>query len=150
MFFKMSGRKIVTDFVEKWHQAVKTHDANVLNMFAPDSTFFSPVVHTPANDQQYIKQVLSWVIEIIEDFHYKGIELFNDDINNLRVGLVFGGKVKDKRSKKYLDVEGIDLFKLNKNGQITELRVMLRPLNATIILAQEMKSRFKKLKQSKL
>ena len=141
----------MTEFVKQWEHCVKHRDMKAADkLFAHNASFTSPVVHTPSKDPIYIRRILTWVTEIIEGFHYKGIELMNDDINDLRVGLVFGGKCKDKNNEKHLDVEGIDLFKLNKNGQITELRVMLRPLNATICLAQQMRSRFMKLKQSKM
>ena len=55
----MSGKKIVSEFISKWHQAVKTRDPNVHKMFAKESSFVSPVVHTPATDPQYIRQIFN-------------------------------------------------------------------------------------------
>ena len=41
-----------------------------------------------------------------------------------------------------LSVEGVDFFKLNEQGKVTELKVMLRPLNAAMTLAETMKAHF--------
>ena len=58
--------------------------------------------------------------------------------------MVFGGKIKDPKSGKYRDVEGIDLIQLDENGtKVVELKVMIRPLNALILVATTMKERFK-------
>ena len=36
---------------------------------------------------------------------------------------------------------GVDIFKVDRNGQVAELRVMLRPLRPTMLIAEAMKRR---------
>lgn len=146
----MSGREIVSKFIANWKVAVENEDIDqAMRLFAKDSRLVSPIVHIPFSDRVKIRYILTWIAtEVIEGFYYKGGPMFNDDINDLRVALIFGGTVKDKvnkRPNKVLNVEGIDLFKLNKDGQIVELKVMLRPLNATLNVAQEMRERLVKI-----
>lgn len=57
----------------------------------------------------------------------------------LQVGLVFAGKHKG------LQIEGVDLITLNSEGKVVELKVMFRPLKATLALADTMKQRFEAL-----
>eukprot|EP01084_Bolivina_argentea_P253316 425467_1 len=117
---------------------------NEMNEFIDDKmVLFSPAIHKPSNNALYNKTILKWVIEIIEEFHYKNIDYYDGNTN--RVGMTFGGKIQDPKSKKYFDIEGIDLIKLNEKGKVIELKVMMRPLNSLILLATTMKNRFKKL-----
>ena len=55
--------------------------------------------------------------------------------------MIFEGRVKNKKGN-YLKVEGIDLITLNENGKIIELKVMIRPMNALIEVATQMKQKF--------
>ena len=88
------------------------------------------------------------VTEVIDGFHYKDIDYFDAKTN--RLSMIFGGKVKDPKTNKHLDIEGIDLITLNESGKVIELRVMIRPLNALIVFANEIKARFKRVSQHKL
>lgn len=110
----------------------------------------SPVVHklSPANNANINRTILKWVTEVIEGFHYKDIDYFDGNTN--RLSMIFGGKVKDLKTNKHLDIEGIDLITLNENDKVIELRVMIRPLNALIVFANAMKARFKGLNKHKL
>merc|ERR1712228_417415 len=110
----------------------------------------SPVVHklSPANNANINRTILKWVTEVIEGFHYKDIDYFDGTTN--RLSMIFGGKVKDLKTNKHLDIEGIDLITLNENGKVIELRVMIRPLNALIVFANAVKARFKGLNKHKL
>eukprot|EP01083_Nonionella_stella_P121080 363570_1 len=111
--------------------------------------FHSPAVHKPITNALYITNILKWIIEIIEGFHYKDIDYY--DGNTGRIGMVFAGKIKDTKSNKYFDVEGIDLIKLNENcTKVTELKVMIRPHNSLTLVKNEMMRRIQKLNIPKL
>ena len=122
----------VQQFLKEWRSAVDSDDhGRITSMLADEIAFYSPVIYKPASDRVYIEQVLKFVAESIENFHY------TDEFEQPGgCALVFSGNVGD------LGVEGIDLIKLNDAGLITELKVMLRPLNTVMVLAQSMKERF--------
>ena len=84
----------------------------------------------------------------VENFEYKPSQFYYNP-KELRVALVFYGDVKDPKTNKYYKLQGIDLIKLNENGKIVELKVMVRPLNTLIALANEMKAKFLKSKNKK-
>ena len=93
-------------------------------------------------DKIILLKVLTWILEIIKDFNY--IQTFYN-YEDLTIVLLFEGKIIERKTGRLIDVQGVDLIKLNKEGLLTELRVMVRPLNATLELAEEMKGRFLKL-----
>eukprot|EP01080_Neovahlkampfia_damariscottae_P002366 gene2366-2833_t len=139
-----SQQMFVNKFVKDWKDAVKDHDhSKISNLFAEKTTFYSPIVHTSYHQKEVILQILKWVIEIIEEFEY--IQTYQND-QEMTVCLLFQGKIFEKKKQKRINIQGVDLFKLNKEGKITELKVMLRPLNGTLELASEMKKRFAILK----
>lgn len=88
-----------------------------------------------------IKHILTWILEIVEGFHYTATVT---NPATLQVALVFAGKHKD------LQIEGVDLIQLNEEGKITELKVMLRPLKATLAIADTMKEKLQTLAPPKL
>ena len=142
--------KHLREFVVNWKNnllAIKRGKGS-MDVFYEDNMndkvlFSSPAIHKPSDNRMYIKTILNWVIEIVEDFHYTDIDYYDYKTN--RVAMIFAGKVRDSTSDKYLQVEGIDLIQLNDDGKVVELKVMIRPLNALIVVATTMKNRFKKL-----
>jgi len=134
----MSNNKEVVDtFVDKWLTAFKKGDKNALyDLLSSSMTFYSPVTHKPSKDRRYIDQILAWMFEIVDGLTYT--QVFTDP-QNLGVVLVFKGK------NKRIEITGADFITLNKEGQIIELKVMIRPLKATISIGEEMKKRFQVL-----
>ncbi len=129
----------VQQFIKDWRSAVDADDhGKITSMLADEISFYSPVIYKPSSERVYIEQVLKFVAESIENFHY--IDEFEQPGG---CALVFAGSVGDLR------VEGIDLIKLNDEGLITELKVMLRPLNTVMLLAQSMKAHFAALQGAK-
>ena len=138
-------------FVSEWKEhllSVKRGEANLDVFYAKvmdkNCEFSSPAIHKPSTNPMYVSTILKWIVEIVEDFHYKDIDYYDGKTN--RVAMMFGGKIKDPKSGKYRNVEGIDLIKLDPSGRkVVELKVMIRPLNALILVATTMKNRFKRM-----
>ncbi len=123
---------LVEIFVANWRDAVEGKDAEkIFPLLSNEMTFYSPVLFKPSSDRAYIDAVLRFVDETLSDFEY--IEIYEQPHG---AAMIFRAKVGD------LTVEGVDLFKLDEQGKVTELKVMLRPLNATMILGQAMKDHF--------
>src|ERR1700722_2684608 len=96
----------------------------------PDVVFHSPAVFKPYEGREATMRLLRHVLEVFEDFRYLD-ELSGDRSQ----GLVFAARVGDKT------LEGWDYLKLDGDGLITELTVMVRPLSGLIAVAQAMGER---------
>ena len=96
----------------------------------PDVVFHSPAVFKPYEGREATMRLLRHVLDVLEDFRYLD-ELSGDGSH----GLVFAARVGDKT------LEGWDYLKLDGDGLITELTVMIRPLSGLIAVAQAMGER---------
>jgi SnoaL-like domain len=96
----------------------------------PDVVFHSPAVFTPYPGREATIRLLRHVFGVFEDFRYLD-ELSGDGSH----GLVFEARVGDRT------LQGWDYLKLDGDGLITELTVMVRPLSGLVALAQAMGER---------
>jgi len=94
--------------------------------------FRSPVVFTPYEGREALRQILGAVIEVFEDFRYVR-EIGADDARDH--ALVFEARVGDKQ------LQGCDFIHLDDEGLIDEFTVMVRPMQAMLALAEAMKAR---------
>ena len=119
-------------FLKNWRAAVDSDDYEKISaLLADEMTFYSPVIFKPSSDRVYIDSVLQFVADSISDFTY--VEEYEQENG---AALLFTGNVGE------LKVEGVDLFKLDDAGRVIELKVLLRPLNTVMLLAQNMKAKF--------
>ena len=104
----------------------RDHPAMVAAL-APDVLFNSPVAVRPFEGRDVVGEVLGAVMETFEDFRY------TDELGGPTAhALVFEAQVEDKQ------VQGIDLLRFDSDGLIRDFTVLVRPLSATIALAQAM------------
>lgn len=109
-----------------FRRAVESGDPDALAAaLHPDVTFRSPAVHKPYEGRDAAMTVLRAVIDVFEDFHYVGE--VRDGVDEV---LRFAARVGDRQ------VDGIDLVRYDDAGLVTELTVFLRPLSATIAVAE--------------
>lgn len=107
-------------FVERFRQAVEALDPDALEAsLAADVVFRSPIVHRPFSGRPYVGAVLRAVMRVLSDFRYVA-ELGGDGLT----ALVFEARIGNR------EVEGIDLGRVNDAGEVSELRVFVRPLSA--------------------
>jgi hypothetical protein len=99
--------------------------AAMVAAFAPDAVLNSPVSFKPFEGREAISQLLAILLETFEDFHYTD-ELEADGT----AALIFRTHIGDRQ------LEGLDLFRFDAEGQIVELTVMVRPLSGVIALAE--------------
>ena len=116
--------------LETWHRLVRTQDPSGLStLLADDAVFHSPVVHTP----QRGRKLASWYLTAA--FHV----FFNPTFRYVRE--IVGPSDAMLEFETEIDgilVNGVDLIKWNESGQITEFKVMLRPLKAINLIHQRM------------
>ncbi|OBF93084.1 hypothetical protein A5790_11775 [Mycobacterium sp. 852002-51152_SCH6134967] len=119
--------------MHEFRRAVESGDLDaVIALCRDDIVFRSPVVFTPYEGRDALRTILAAVMEVFEDFRYVR-EIGAADVRDH--ALVFQAKVGDK------DIEGCDFVRTDEDGAISELTVMVRPLSATLSLAETMKER---------
>jgi hypothetical protein len=107
--------------------AVEARDPDAMAAaLAPDVVFHSPAVFHPYMGRDTVGGLLRLVAETFEDFRYTD-EL---DGGGGVEGLIFRAAVGGR------ELEGLDLLRLDDDGLIADLTVMIRPLSGLLALAQ--------------
>lgn len=119
--------------MQQFRQAVEAGDLDALvALLRDDVVFHSPVVFRPYRGRDALRPILAAVMEVFEDFRYVR-EIGAAEAREH--ALVFQARVGDK------EIEGCDFIRLDEDGAVKELTVMVRPLSATLQLAEQMKAR---------
>jgi hypothetical protein len=116
---------------DAFREAVERPDLDAMAAaLHPDVVFHSPAVFKPYHGRDATMGLLRHVIVVLEDFRYV------DQLHGAgSEGLVFAAHVGEKT------LEGWDYLKLDGDGLVTELTVMIRPLSGLIAVAQAMSER---------
>lgn len=123
---------IAAEFVQRWKQWALQHDAaGAEAFFADDAVLMSPAFYGAKPSKPYAVAVVCNALAVFENFRYVD-EWISDD----GVILLFEANVGEHK------LRGIDRFRLNDQGLVTELEIMIRPLNALAEVAERMKQRF--------
>jgi hypothetical protein len=119
--------------VHPFRAAIEARDLDAaVALLREDVVFRSPVVFTPYEGRDALRLILGAVIEVFEDFRYVreiGAEGAPDH------ALVFEARVGDKQ------LQGCDFIHVDADGAIDEFTVMVRPMQAMLVLAEAMKAR---------
>ncbi|MEU8814563.1 nuclear transport factor 2 family protein [Actinoplanes sp. NPDC048796] len=119
--------------VHPFRAAVESGDiAAAIALLDDDVVFHSPVVHKPYVGRTAVAEILRAVVQVFEDFRYTR-EISTPGA--LDHALVFSARIGDR------ELEGCDFIHQTPDGRIAELTVMVRPLSATLALAESMKAR---------
>lgn len=116
--------------IQQWHALVRAHDPSRLDaLLAEDAVFISPVVHTPQRGKAITKAYLSaaFLVFFNQDFRYVR-EIVGPSDAMLEFQTDIDGVL----------VNGVDIITWNAAGQITEFKVMVRPLKAITIVHERM------------
>ena len=116
--------------LEIWHRLVRTHDPSGLGaLLAEDAIFYSPVVHTPQRGRELVAKYLSAAFHVFFNPTFRYIRQI---VGASDAMLEFEAEIDG------IQVNGVDLIKWNAAGQITEFKVMIRPLKAINLIHQRM------------
>jgi hypothetical protein len=118
-----------------FERAVEAHDVDALtDALAEDVLFRSPVVYRPYEGREVVATILSAVARVFEDFEY--VQRFHSDD---RAALIFKARVGER------EVDGLDLLRLDGDGKVSELTVMVRPMSGVQALAESMGEELERL-----
>jgi len=116
--------------ISQWHNIVRTRDASGLDeLLADDVVFNSPVVHTPQVGKAITSIYLTAAVHVFGNESFKYVrEIVGERDAVLEFETEIDGIV----------INGVDMIKWNEDGQITEFKVMIRPLKAVNLIHQKM------------
>lgn len=125
--------------IDAWHALVQSRDMRALHrLLADDVVFHSPVVHTPQRGKAITTQYLTGALHVLNNgsFRYER-EIVGSHDAVLEFSTTIDGIL----------INGVDLIRWNDAGQITDFKVMVRPLKAVNMLHQKMGAMLEQLKQ---
>ena len=119
------------DFLKKWHRIVAERDLDALEtILAEDVTMGAPPYWEKIAGRATVHHLLGIIIHTIEDFTYH-----REWHEGRELALEFTGHVGG------LELQGIDLISLNERGEVQNLDVLMRPVNAVISLREHIAPR---------
>jgi hypothetical protein len=112
--------------------AVEARDFTAISsLLADDVVFYSPVAFKPYRGREIVSAILRGVDRLFGDLTY--VRELRDEEG---LALIFETSIGD------VAVNGVDFLKLDGEGRITELKVMVRPLSASQAVAAGMAAQF--------
>lgn len=130
----------MTHPIDAWHELAKARNPRALGaLLADDVVFHSPVVHTPQRGKLLASQYLGAALMILGNDSFRYVrEIRGERDALLEFELELDG----------VAVNGVDLIRWNDAGQITDFKVMIRPLKAIQAVQQKMAELLAKMQQS--
>ena len=116
--------------LDAWHRVVAERNAAGLDsLLADDVVFYSPVVHTPQVGKPITTMYLSAALRVFGNDTFRYVrEVAGEHDAVLEFLVEIDG----------ITVNGVDMIRWNEGGQITEFKVMLRPLKAVNLIHEKM------------
>ena len=118
------------DLIHKWHEVVDADDLSTLDsIVADDAVFSSPVVFTPMEGKEITMMYLHAAGQSFNMQKFKYTREIHDGMNSV---LEFETYIDD------ISVNGVDMIEWNKEGKITNFKVMIRPFKAVQKVQEKM------------
>jgi ketosteroid isomerase-like protein len=116
--------------IEAWHNILETGSLDDLgNLLADDAVFYSPVMHTPQVGKKLVSQYLSAAFQLFSQYSFA---YTREIVNGNEAVLEFEAEMDG------LYLNGVDIITWNDGGEITDFKVMLRPLRAIHLVQEKM------------
>jgi len=120
-----------TEFLDRWPRIVESRDLGALGEILGESpTLGAPPYWQKLAGRDVVHHLLGIIIETIEGFTYH-----REWINQSELALEFTGQVAG------MDLQGIDLITIDQAGQLVNIDVMIRPINAVEALMEQVTPR---------
>jgi len=120
----------MADPIAKWHKLIQERDVKgLVTWLADDAVFHSPVVHTPQVGKAITQKYLAAAMHVFGNDSFRYVREIKDTHDAvLEFELELDG----------IRINGVDIIKWNEAGQVTEFKVMLRPLKAVNLIHEKM------------
>lgn len=124
--------------LKDWHKVMSTGDAQLLSkLLADDVVFHSPVVHIP---QKGKKITMAYLLAASQVLGGDGFEYVREILGEKNFVLEFNKEIDG------ILINGVDIVTFNKSDQITDFKVMVRPLKAINMIHHKMGEMLMKMK----
>lgn len=116
--------------IARWHELLATRNARGLaDLIADDCVFHSPVVHTPQAGKARTCMYLGAAFEVFYNPTFRYLrEVIGAQDAVLEFELTVDG----------IYVNGVDMIRWNDAGQVTDFKVLIRPLQGLNVIHQKM------------
>ena len=113
-----------------WHTLVDNRDPSGLDsLLAEDAVFHSPVVHTPQRGKALTRAYLAAALVVFGNPSFRYVrEIVGANDAMLEFETEIDGIL----------VNGVDILRWNADGQVTEFKVMVRPLKGIQVIHERM------------
>lgn len=127
--------------IDTWHQIIREKDMGLLDsILAEDCVFHSPVVHTPQQGKAITKFYLAAAANVLANDTFQYVRELIGDSDAV---LEFTAEIRG------VHINGIDMIRWNEAGEITDFKVMVRPLKAVNMLHGMMKQMLEQMGAAK-
>ena len=115
---------------KKWHQIIKEKNIDLLRDILDDEVvFYSPVLYKAQEGKDLTMMYLMGAMKILLNGTFKYInEVHSEDYSVFE----FTAMVDQ------IEINGVDIISWNKEGKISQFKVMIRPYSAINMLKQKM------------
>lgn len=116
--------------LEQWHSLVAGgKPADLKQLLADDVVFHSPVVHTPQRGKDITSLYLAAAFSVLANDNFTYVR---EVVGERDAVLEFTTEIDG------ISINGVDMIHWNDARQITDFKVMVRPLKAVNLLHQKM------------
>ena len=120
-----------------WHEVVTTSDAELLeSILDKEAVFHSPILFKP---QRGRKMVMAYLLSAAKMFEGTGVHYVKELVQEREAVLEFNAEIDG------IQIDGVDIISWNEEGQITEFKVMLRPLKSIEKVGEKMKAQLESI-----
>lgn len=108
--------------VRLWHHAIETNDLGGFEAaLAEDAVFQSPAVHAPQAGKALVAKYLRAAFVVLNNPTFRYVEEWHGDGSAVLEFEVMLGDIH---------VNGVDIIRWNRDGQVVSFKVMVRPIKA--------------------
>jgi hypothetical protein len=126
----LQGAHSMATVIERWHALVQSANPDGLEaLLADNAVFHSPVVHTPQEGKAITQLYLSAAFLVLFNSNFRYVR---EIVGERDAMLEFETEIDGVK------VNGIDIIRWNDSQQITDFKVMIRPLKAIMLIKDKM------------
>jgi len=135
------GNQMINDTIHRWHQHLRGTLAGGLDeLLADDVTLYSPIMSTPQHGRQITKMYVDAAAATLAGAHPNPGEPASESGFRYTKELLDGDTaiLEFETTIEGTHINGVDIIRIDPNGKIIEIRVMIRPARALQVVQEHM------------